>query len=379
MRVRFFLLSICLILAACTPKVPAYEPLPTLTQVTSQPGDAVIPPTPTSTRLAPTPANSPTATQGFTIRPWAALPADRSLLVYASGGPDGQTLYAADPVEEITYEYRFSATARFATPFLVAAGLGGLIGAGVDIGAQLYNMQPTSLGQALRCLNWGEVGVSFGAGAVAGLTGFTVFGGMTALMGTGFFANVAAGAISGVVAGQYGRLTGLVLSGQVSQAGSTLFRPQDMVLDAALGGVGSAVSYGIQRGLSGIARGVLQRLTDSANRSLGANPGSARQVLSPLEYSSGQTNPSLARLQYGNAIERMVAQQIKETPVISSLFQHVGGPNNPDFGGIGLFNGLNFDITTNTTRSIASHLSRAYGQGLIITTYSRPIGFGVFP
>ena len=132
-------------------------------------------------------------------------------------------------------------------PLLIAAGLGGLIGAGIDIGVQLYNMQPTSLGQSLRCLNWGEVGVSFGAGMIAGLTGFTVFGGMTGLMGTGFFANVAAGAISGVVAGQYGRLTGLVLSGQMSQASGTLLRPQDMLLDAAIGGVIGGIGYGIGR------------------------------------------------------------------------------------------------------------------------------------
>jgi len=132
-------------------------------------------------------------------------------------------------------------------PLLVAAGLGGLIGAGIDAGVQLYNMQPTSFGQAIRCMNWGEVGVSFGAGAVAGLTGFTVFSGVTALMGTGFLANVAAGAFSGVVAGQYGRLTELVLSGQISQTGAVLFRPQDIVLDAAIGGLFGGLAYGIGR------------------------------------------------------------------------------------------------------------------------------------
>jgi len=151
-------------------------------------------------------------------------------------------------------------------PFLVAAGLGGLIGAGVNVGVQLYNMQPTSLGQALRCLNWGEVGVSFGAGTIAGLAGFTVFGGMTALMGTGFFANVAAGAISGVVAGQYGRLAGLVLSGQTDQIRGALFRPQDIVLDAALGGAVAGAAYGISN-LFGRIRSSLP--TRSAN---GPNP-----------------------------------------------------------------------------------------------------------
>lgn len=121
------------------------------------------------------------------------------------------------------------------------------------------------------------------------------------------------------------------------------------------------------------------KVTNSANRRLGAHPISARQVLSPSEYSAGQTSSSVARMEYGNAIERMVSQQIKETPVISGLYKHVGGPNNPDFIGTGLFNGLEFDITTNTTRSISSHLSRAYGRGLIIATYTRPVGFGVFP
>lgn len=263
--------------------------------------------------------------------------------------------------------------------FLAAAGIGGLVSAGIDVGVQLFAMRPSSLSQALRCLNWGQVGISFGAGAIAGLTGFGVFGRVTALFGTGLMANVASGAVAGILAGQYARLTALTLAGQTDQIRSTLFRPQDIALDAALGAIGSAVSYGIQRGLSGIARGVLQRLTDSANRSLGANPGSARQVLSPLEYSAGQANPRIARLEYGNAVEEMVARQIGRNPLLSSLFEHIGGPNTPDFIGRGIFTGLRFDITTDTTRSIVSHLSRAYGQGLIITTYSRPIGFGVFP
>jgi hypothetical protein len=68
---------------------------------------------------------------------------------------------------------------------------------------------------------------------------------MTALLGTGFFANVASGAISGVFAGQYDRLASLVLAGQINQIGITLFRPQDLVLDATLGGIGGAVGYGL--------------------------------------------------------------------------------------------------------------------------------------
>lgn len=121
------------------------------------------------------------------------------------------------------------------------------------------------------------------------------------------------------------------------------------------------------------------KVTNSANRRLGANPELAHEFLGQPEFLAGQTSSSVARMEYDNAIERMVAQQIKETPVISGLYKHVGGPNNPDFIGTGLFNGLKFDITTNTTRSLSSHLSRAYGRGLIIATYTRPVEFGVFP
>ena len=64
------------------------------------------------------------------------------------------------------------------------------------------------------------------------------------MLGTGFFANVAAGFLSGGIAGQYARLTGLALSGQMSQVGKVLFRPQDLLLDSVLGGVVAGVFYG---------------------------------------------------------------------------------------------------------------------------------------
>lgn len=121
----------------------------------------------------------------------------------------------------------------------------------------------------------------------------------------------------------------------------------------------------------------LSGLTITTNRRLGANPGLAQGVLYRAEYLATQADPGIARLQYGNAIERMFAQQIRETPVISNLYKHVGGPNNPDFVGRSIFSGLQFDITT--PGSINSHLSRPYGQGLILLLYSRPTNFTVLP
>ncbi len=49
----------------------------------------------------------------------------------------------------------------------------------------------------------------------------------------------------------------------------------------------------------------------------------------------------------GNLFEGMAAQLFGETPLLSRLFQYVGGTNNPDFVGRGLFNGLSIDITAN--------------------------------
>jgi RHS repeat-associated protein len=168
-------------------------------------------------------------------------------------------------------------------PFLIAAGLGGLIGAGIDVGVQLFAMRPSSLGQALRCLNWGQVGVSFGAGAIAGLTGFTVFGGMTALLGTGLMANVASGAVAGILAGQYARLTALVLSGQTDQIRSTLFRSQDLALDAVIGGAVAGATYGITNLLGRIRSSLTARSVNVPNPN-GRLGGSAHQaVIQDLE------------------------------------------------------------------------------------------------
>ena len=84
--------------------------------------------------------------------------------------------------------------------------------------------------------------------------------------------------------------------------------------------------------------------------------------------------PWVARLQYGNAVERLTAREISQSSELSRLFQHVGGPNNPDFIGRGIFSGQNFDITT--PLQIEAHLARpGYGQGLRVITYERPPGF----
>jgi RHS repeat-associated protein len=259
-------------------------------------------------------------------------------------------------------------------PLLIAALIGGLIGGGINLGMQLYNLQPNNLYQVLHCVNWGSVAASFGAGAVAGLVGFGVFGATTAVLGTGFWATVGAGALSGVLAGHYARLVGAVLSGQSSQVSVSSLG--NITLDAIMGGVGGAISYGLQRGLTGIAKDIMQRLTNSANEQLAANPGIAHEVLTPLEYSAGQTRTDVARMGYGKAVERLVRDTIEDS-FLTNMFEHVGGPNKSDFIGRGIFTGLQFDITT--PAAVASHMARPYGQELIILPYNRPLWFSKFP
>jgi len=73
---------------------------------------------------------------------------------------------------------------------------------------------------------------------------------VTAIFGEGLLATIGAGAFSGALSGQYGRLMGLALTGQMSQAGSVMFQWQDLFLDAALGGALSGAIYGVGKALS---------------------------------------------------------------------------------------------------------------------------------
>jgi hypothetical protein len=124
-------------------------------------------------------------------------------------------------------------------------------------------------------------------------------------------------------------------------------------------------------------RAVLQGLTTRANADLLANPELYKSVLTRAEFAAGQRAPHLANMQHGNALERLTARYVGRSPEARQMFQYKGGPNNPDFVGIGPARGMNFDITT--AKQINAHLARpGYGQGLQICTYERSIGFSVF-
>ena len=123
---------------------------------------------------------------------------------------------------------------------------------------------------------------------------------------------------------------------------------------------------------------ILQGVTSRKAAELAANPSLARGVLTRPEYEAAQKSVGVARMQYGNAVERLAAKEIRTTPELRSIFEHVGGPRKPDFIGKGAFERMNFDITT--PGQVQAHLNRpGYGPGLNVVTYERPAGFTLFP
>jgi len=116
------------------------------------------------------------------------------------------------------------------------------------------------------------------------------------------------------------------------------------------------------------AQAELQRITGLVNQRLTQNPRLAETVLSRAEIKAA-VDPRVARMQYGNAVERLVAREIRRDPTLHALFKHVGGANNPDFIGRGALQGMRFDITT--SGEVGSHLARPYGKRMIIIIYQR--------
>jgi hypothetical protein len=125
------------------------------------------------------------------------------------------------------------------------------------------------------------------------------------------------------------------------------------------------------------AGAVVQNATNRWTARLAANPSLARTVLSPKEYIAAQRSARVARMAYGNAVERLVAKDLRD-PLSKTLVRYTGGPrggNMPDFID---YTGQAIDITT--PAGIAGKAGRWYGgPGLLTPTYTRPAGFTVFP
>ncbi len=129
-----------------------------------------------------------------------------------------------------------------------------------------------------------------------------------------------------------------------------------------------------------LAQPLLQRIVTNETASLAADFSRAKSVFRLREHLAGTVPSRLNPARFGQAVERLVGLEIRGDPLLRRLFDPAGiSRRGPDIVGIGPFAGLTFDITTSSSRAIAQHLARPYGQNLIIITYDRPTTFTVFP
>ena len=113
------------------------------------------------------------------------------------------------------------------------------------------------------------------------------------------------------------------------------------------------------------AAAVLQELVATHRAALAADPALAAQYLTEAEQVAG---PSLNAANFGKALERAVAEDVEANH--ADVLQYVGGPNSPDFVGVGPAAGRTFDITTYLQQ--APHYARPYGGSLELILYETP-------
>jgi len=170
--------------------------------------------------------------------------------------------YVGLPQSQNPYTYGLNDPLRYTDPSgkcppcILAAmvALGAVAGGGINLYQQYHNDNGN-----WNCINWSEVGISAGAGAVAVLVGLVAWEAILPTAGATLGSYILAGAASGVLAGQYARLTTYALSGQyerIGNVGTDMFNPENMLLDAVLGGVGGAAGYGIQSVVSNLLSGL---------------------------------------------------------------------------------------------------------------------------
>ena len=122
--------------------------------------------------------------------------------------------------------------------------------------------------------------------------------------------------------------------------------------------------------MSGLADDVVARFA--------ANPAQASDALTRAQATAASNHPRLTAPFFGVAVENQVTRRLADNPILDTTFSHLSAPGRiaPDFAS--RLTGQTFDITTNSVRSFAEHLTRPYGQGLNIVPYDRPAGF-LFP
>lgn len=112
---------------------------------------------------------------------------------------------------------------------------------------------------------------------------------------------------------------------------------------------------------------------DAASAELAANPMAAARVLKSRELAHFLNPASESHAAtWGKAVERLTARQISENPFSRSIFEHIGGPFEPDFVGRGGTFAENFMFDVTTVTHEAAHYGRWYGKDVYYIHYWRP-------
>jgi hypothetical protein len=96
-------------------------------------------------------------------------------------------------------------------------------------------------------------------------------------------------------------------------------------------------------------------------------PKSLEAAMRIAEYNPGLAL-ALYYMAYGKTLERIVAENVARDPSLAPYLKYTADlPNSPDFIGQYELGGLLFDITT--PRDVMRHLTRRYGENMIILPY----------
>src|SRR5262249_52707974 len=110
-------------------------------------------------------------------------------------------------------------------------------------------------------------------------------------------------------------------------------------------------------------KAMLQTLTNRAFAELKANPGLARELMSPGSYQHLVNQDELAGASFGKAIERLVGRYVARDPKgYGTFLSYESKPfkSTPDFFGYEGGKTRYLDITTQA--GVGSHLDRWYGK-----------------
>lgn len=119
---------------------------------------------------------------------------------------------------------------------------------------------------------------------------------------------------------------------------------------------------------------VMQGVVNDSLARLAANPAMASRLLSARELDAVKNEPWRTPMAFGDAMERDVAFSIADVG-LDDYFKWASKPGvaTPDF--VSLDTGTKFDVTTDNLGTILKHLTRPYGQDMVIVPYRRPYNF----